>query len=89
MGDFEILLFLSPCSQHTIQAVKTLEKASLRSVFVAEARAMMPLAHDNVLRLLGITVADSEPWRAVLEYCEHDSLHTVVSSHECGVFSGG
>jgi hypothetical protein len=63
--------------------VKTLEKTALRQVFVAEARAMMPLAHDNVLRLLGITVADTEPWRAVLEFCEHDSLHTVVC-HWCG-----
>ena len=61
-----------------MQAVKTLEKPALRPLFVAEARLLMPLVHEHVVRLAGLTVMDDEPWRLVLEFCEHDSLHAVV-----------
>lgn len=45
--------------------------------FQREAETMMLLEHENLVRLVGVAVQQA-PWLAVLEFCEHGDLRSVV-----------
>eukprot|EP00041_Stephanoeca_diplocostata_P033126 m.1085046 g.1085046 ORF g.1085046 m.1085046 type:complete len:1167 (-) comp24278_c1_seq1:375-3875(-) len=49
--------------------------------FQREAETMMLLEHENLVRLVGVAVQQA-PWLAVLEFCEHGDLRSVVRAYQ-------
>jgi len=45
--------------------------------FLREAETMIKLEHENLVKLIGVAVQQA-PWLAVLEFCEHGDLRSVV-----------
>eukprot|EP00045_Choanoeca_perplexa_P014935 m.179089 g.179089 ORF g.179089 m.179089 type:complete len:634 (-) comp16843_c0_seq25:57-1958(-) len=60
-------------------ALKTLQQAENRDEFLSEAKVMMQMDHENVVKLLGVIL--EQPMTLIVEFVQHGDLHAYLKKH--------